>query len=298
MQATTQRMFKKIVKTKTLTTEQKVNPKLILGVIIGILFALGVLVISVNPDIPPQQLGWFFLFVIIGFAVQIVGTAYSLITVVILLNLGVEPLIASTCVHIVSIFTAGSSSISHYQMGNVNKKLAKGLLVPGIIGAIIGAYALSSFEGDKIKPVIAIYLLVMGFMIIRKTFQQKVKKKKLTGLTGLAAFCGFLDASGGGGWGAILSATLLSRGKSPRFTLGTVNFTKFFITLVAAGALATFARFESFHLVLMGGLILGGIPASYLSAYLSSKLPAKTLMRLVGGVIVVLSISTFVGLWL
>lgn len=231
-------------------------------------------------------------FILIGFSVQLVGTAYSLITIVILFNMGMNPVLASMTVHIVSIFTAGSSSYSHWRMGNVNKKLAKGILLPGIIGVIIGAYILTSIDGKIIKPFIAVYLLIMGIMIFRKSFQKQIKKGKLKGIKPLAFCCGFLDSIGGGGWGAIMTATMLGKGKTPRYTLGTVNFTKFFITFVAAGAFLSFTQVDSSYFLMMLYLVIGGIPASYLSAYLVTQLPSRFLMFMVGAVIILLSLNT------
>jgi len=231
-------------------------------------------------------------FILIGFSVQLVGTAYSLITVVILFNMGMEPVLASTTIHIVSIFTAGSSSFSHWKMGNVNKKVAKGILPAGIIGVIIGAYILISVDGKFIKPFIAIYLLIMGLVIFRKGFEKKIKKGKLKGIKILAFFSGFLDSIGGGGWGAIMTATMLGKGKTPRYTLGTVNFTKFFITLTAAGAFLAFAQIDPNYFLMMLYLIIGGVPASYISAYLVTQLPSRYLMLMVGIVIILLSLNT------
>lgn len=239
---------------------------------------------------------YFTVFVVIGFAVQLLGTAYSLITVVILLNFGLEPLLASVIVHTVSIFTSFSSSVSHWKMGNVNKKLAKGLLVPGILGVLLGVVLMSFMDGKWLKPFITLYLLVMGLRIVQKSAQKVVKKSKIKGLKPLALMSGFLDSIGGGGWGAILATTLLSKGKTPRYTLGTVNFTKFFITLSASLAFFTFAHISSEGFLIILALILGGIPASYISAYLASRLPAKILMFWVGIVIVILSLASFISI--
>lgn len=275
----------------------KSNYRFLLWVLVGVV-ALGLALLTATSvlDLGTKQVLHFALFLIIGFAVQLLGTAYSLITVVILLNFGLEPLIASIIVHTVSIFTSCSSSISHWQMGNVNRKLAKSLLLPGILGVLLGAGLMSVIDGKWLKPFITLYLLIMGLRIVQKSTQAVVKKSKIKGLTPLAFMSGFLDTVGGGGWGAILATTLLSKGKTPRYTLGTVNFTKFFITLSAALAFFTFAKVSSEAFLIIIALVLGGIPASYISAYLASRLSAKILMFWVGSVIIVLSLASLIAI--
>jgi uncharacterized membrane protein YfcA len=236
--------------------------------------------------------------ILIGLAVQSVGTAYSLITTAVLLSMGTEPLMATATVHIVSIFTAGTASISHWQMGNVNRKLAKTLLWPGIVGVLVGVSLATVVDGKLLKPFVTLYLLVMGLLIIYKTLGKVVKKGTLKGVVPFALTCGALDAMGGGGWGAITTTTLLSKGKDPRYTLGTVNFTKFFVTLAAAIGFIGFAKLEQTDWELMLFLVLGGIPGSYLAAFLCSRLPGKMLMRIVALIIILLSVKTIIDLFL
>lgn len=234
-----------------------------------------------------------FNFILVGFFAQMIdgalGMAYGVFSNSFLLSLGVPPALASASVHTAEIFTTGVSGLSHLKFGNVKKQLLFKLLIPGIIGGALGAYILTSIPGKTIKPIIAVYLLIMGVLIIRKSFQMaNHKEREATGnLVPLGLAGGFFDAIGGGGWGPIVTSTLIVKGNNPRFTIGSVNLAEFFVTLTEA--ITFFAFIKLVHLKVILGLIIGGVAAAPLAAFTCKKLPARLLMVVVGVLIILLS---------
>jgi len=241
----------------------------------------------------------FLLYVLVGFAAQMIdgalGMAYGVSSNTFLLSLGIPPAAASASVHMAEVITTGISGFSHWKLGNVDWKLVRRLLIPGVIGGTAGAYVLTSIDGNIIKPYIAAYLLIMGSVIICKAFTMKPRKKmdeyhgpriSLLGLVG-----GFCDAIGGGGWGPVVTTTLVARGKHPRMTIGSVNFSEFFVSLAESVMFVIALSFTQYWQVI-AGLLLGGAVAAPIAAKLTQKLPIKTLMVFVGVLIVVLSVRT------
>lgn len=163
------------------------------------------------------------------------GMAYGITSTSFLLASGVSPAVASASVHIAEVFTTGVSGISHVKLGNVNKSLFLKLLIPGILGAVLGAFILTSIDGKILKPYISIYLLIMGVYIISKIFRKiKPAQHAPKHVAKLALFGGFIDSVGGGGWGPVVTTTLVGSGHNPRETIGTVNFAEFFLTFASA----------------------------------------------------------------
>ena len=176
------------------------------------------------------------IFAIVGFVAQMIdgalGMAYGVSSTTFLLSLGIPPAVASASVHTAEIFTSGISGFSHLRLGNVDKKLFKKLLIPGIVGGIVGAYILTSVPGKVMKPFVALYLLIMGLMILWKVLKKQVQEVEVrTKLIPLGLAGGFFDAIGGGGWGPVVTSTLVMRGNHPRFTIGSVNLAEFFVTV-------------------------------------------------------------------
>jgi uncharacterized membrane protein YfcA len=239
----------------------------------------------------------FLWFLLVGFVAQSIdgalGMAYGVSCNSILLGIGIPPASASAWVHFAQVFTSLASGISHWKMGNVDWKLAKRLLLPGVIGSIIGAFLLSNVNGELVKPVIALYLFVMGIVILRKVKKKHATKfnRESRSLPVLATTGGFADAIGGGGWGPIVNSTLLSKGKIARYAIGTGNFVEFFVSLASASTFLFFVKELSLAPVL--GLILGGIIAAPFAAYICKLVKPKYLMIAVGVLIIVLSIRTF-----
>lgn len=231
--------------------------------------------------------------ILVGLLAQLVdgslGMAYGITSTSFLIGIGATPAAASGAVHVAEIFTTAFSGISHIKFGNVHKDLFKKLVIPGVIGGIVGAYILTSVDGKLIKPYITVYLLLMGLFILRKAFVLiKHNNKKIKHVRKLALTGGFLDAIGGGGWGPIVTSSLIGQGNSPRHTIGSVNTAEFFVSFATG---ITFILLGSTgHWILVAGLIIGGLFSAPFAAYLTSKLSTKKLLIAVGFLITAISI--------
>ena len=237
----------------------------------------------------------FLIFFCIGVFAQLVdgtlGMGYGATSTSFLLAYGIPPAISSTGVHVAEMFTTGASAISHHRFGNINKKLVRHLLIPGVLGSIAGAYLLSDvIDGDAIKPFIAVYMIGLAIIIIRKAMQKNIIKKKTKRLNILASFGGFMDAVGGGGWGPIVTSTLLGRGRNPRYTIGSVNAAEFAVAFASGVTFMLFGGIQGWQVII--GLILGGVIAAPIAAILVNKIKRKPMMILVGILIIVLSLRT------
>lgn len=243
-----------------------------------------------------EQVG---MFVVVGFLAQLIdgalGMAYGVSSNTFLLSLGIPPVISSSSVHIAEIFTTGVSGFSHFKFGNIDKKLFLKLILPGVFGGILGAYLLTQIPGSIIKPFIAIYLAIMGVMILVKLLGKKQYTEVNKGLRPLAVIGGFFDAIGGGGWGPIVTSTLVANGNHPRFTIGSVNASEFFVTLAEAITFVALLGIVRWPIVL--GLIIGGVVAAPFAAFLCKKLPPRLLMLITGSVVIILSVRTMILAW-
>ncbi|QTE38322.1 TSUP family transporter [Mucilaginibacter gossypii] len=238
-------------------------------------------------------LGAGFVFAMIDGAI---GMSYGVTSTTFSLSMGIPPASASMGVHLSEIMSCGIAGWMHYRMGNINWKLFKLLVIPGIIGAVTGAYLLSSLEHYSMytKPVVSVYTLILGIVIFRKAFNtqkkksaDKVKRISLLGLGG-----GFIDAVGGGGWGSIVLSTLIAGGRSPRFSLGTVKLSRFFVAMM--GSITFIAMVSSDHWQAVAGLILGSALASPIAAKISNKISAKTIMVAVSIIVILISIRSII----
>lgn len=236
------------------------------------------------------------LYVAIGFAAQMVdgaiGMAYGLTSTSFLLSLGIPPATASACVHAAETFTTAVSGASHWKFGNVDWRLVRRLAIPGAIGGGIGAYVLSNLDGNVIKPYIAGYLLLMGIFILWKAVRRRpqLNDEPPKHVGPLGFFGGLVDSIGGGGWGPIVTTTLIGSGTVPRYAIGSVNLTEFFVTLTISATFMLTIGLELFPII--AGLLAGGIIAAPFAAYVTRHLPDNVMMILVGFVIVGLSLRT------
>jgi siroheme synthase-like protein len=256
---------------------------------------LGSLIDSIKDGI--QQLdSRFYWMILAGFLAQMVdgvlGMGYGVVSTTVLMSLGINIAAISGSIHTAEMFSSGASGYSHYKFGNVNKRLFKALLIPGIVGAVLGAFLLSKF-GEQyagyIRPLIATYTMLLGVRILIISFRKKSKKpKKVKRVGWLAGAGGFLDSFGGGGWGPLVTSTLISKGRSPRFVIGSVSITEFFVTF--ASALTFFTMIGVSHWQVIVGLIIGGVVAAPLAARLVGKLPAKTMLITVGSMVIIWSL--------
>jgi uncharacterized protein len=215
---------------------------------------------------------------VVGFLAQLIdgalGMAFGVISATALLTLGYLPAHASAVVHTAEIFTTGASAISHAIHRNVNRKLVIELALAGTVGAVTGAYVLSNIDGRVIRPLVAVYLLLRA---LRPTQKQGASPAYVAPL---GAIGGFLDAIGGGGWGAIVTSTLVGSGHAPRTVIGSVNIAEFFVT--GAAATTFLVELGPVHMQAFLGLVIGGVIAAPLGAYVVKQLPARPLMAAVG----------------
>jgi len=229
-----------------------------------------------------------------GFLAQMVdgalGMGYGVTSATILLSAGVNPAAISGSIHTAEMFASGASGYSHYKFGNVNKKLFKALLIPGVVGAVLGAILLTQL-GEKhveyIRPIMAAYTLFLGARILTNAFRKPKPQKKFKRYGILAGTGGFLDSFGGGGWGPIVTTTLITKGRTPRFVIGSVSLTEFFVTLASAFTFFTLLGISHWQTIL--GLVVGGLIAAPLAARLAGKLPRKTAFILLGVLVIIWS---------
>ena len=239
----------------------------------------------------------FLMMLITGFMAQMVdgslGMGYGTISTTFLLAIGVNPAIVSSRVHSARVFSSGVSGYSHHRFGNINKKLFRALVIPGIIGALIGA-ALAFFAQDYsnyVRVPLSIYTLYLGYFIVKKAFKKKNPNAKVKKAGWLASAGGFMDAFAGGGWGTLVTSTLISKRRSPRYVIGSVCLAEFFVVL--ASSITFFILLKSIPLVDVAGLIIGGLIAAPIAARLVGKLPMKTMFIAVGTLVILTSLSTF-----
>ena len=243
----------------------------------------------------------FFVIVLIGFLAQMIdgslGMAYGVSSTTFMTSVGVSPKIASASVHTAEVFTTLVSGISHWKMKNVDWKIFRKLVIPGVIGGMTGAYVLVNFPGNLISPVVNVYLLVMGIVVILRgvfgTSKKLIDGNKLLPV-GLAG--GFFDAVGGGGWGPIVTSTMVASGHPPRYTIGSVNTAEFFVTIAQTLTFTVFLGIGEYWQYI-AGLALGGVIAAPLAAYVCKRVPDKKLLLIVGALIVFLNIRNLILLF-
>lgn len=231
----------------------------------------------------------FLLCIIVGFLAQLIdgtlGMAYGVSCSTFLRTFGLSSAVSSACTHTAEIFTTLASGISHLSMKNVSKSLFIRLVIPGVIGGVFGAYILSSFDESIIAPFISAYLVAMGFVIFLKMFRRRTEiaeRKVGAWVCPLAFIGGTSDAVGGGGWGPVVTSTLLARDHNIHKTIGSVNTAEFFVTL--AQSITFFCTLGSLteYIPSVLGLIVGGVLAAPLAAFLCRRIPTRPLLGFVG----------------
>ena len=232
------------------------------------------------------------LFFGVGVLAQLVdgalGMAFGVTATSVMLSFGTSPAYASAMVHIAEIFTTAASGASHIYHRNVDWALVRRLALPGAVGGLIGATVLVNVDGKLIEPVVTIYLAAMGVVILARamrSFAVIEPGRRRTPVIGF--FGGILDAIGGGGWGPIVTGSLVGGGQVPRFVIGSVNLTEFFVTLVTSATFALTLGLAELTPVIP--LILGGLVSAPFAGYLVKVLPVRFLMIAVGGMILILS---------
>lgn len=234
----------------------------------------------------------FALLLAIGFAAQLVdgtlGMTYGVLTNTALLAIGLPPAQASALVHTAEIFTTGASAGSHIYHRNVDWRLVRRLGISGVLGAVLGAWVLSNIDITMARRLVYAYLLLMGIYILLKSTRIAMARQNPAGWTTPLGFAGgFLDATGGGGWGPLVASTLIGSGHAPRHTIGTVNTTEFFVTTAAATTF--FVELGASPLQLLLPFVLGGVLAAPVGGWAVKHVQARPLMIAVGVLIVALS---------
>jgi uncharacterized protein len=248
-------------------------------------------------------------FVIVGFIAQLIdgslGMAYGVTSTTLLLAFGIAPAVASASVHLAEVVTTAASGASHIKFGNVDRDMVIKLIIPGSLGAFVGACFLSNLPGDVIKPYISLFLLALGFYIMYRFLflsprqdQQPPRKFSNKQLVPLGLVAGFLDATGGGGWGPISTPVLLAnKGMEARKVVGTVDTSEFAVALSATIGFVISLGWEQVNWFWVGTLMLGGIVAAPIAAWLVRKMPSHLLGVLVGGIIIFTNVRTLLHAW-
>ncbi len=245
----------------------------------------------------------FLIFAIVGFLAQIVdgalGMAYGVVSTTMLLSFGLPPATASASVHAAEMFTTAASASSHISHRNVNWRLFWRLAPAGIAGGILGTYVLTSIDGSVLRPFVTVYLGLLGAYILFRAFRARAPYREhgTAYVAPLGVAGGFVDAAGGGGWGPIVTSSLIGSGGAPRFVVGTVNTVEFFVTTAVSVAFLT-ALFTGHwqqadglygHIWSVAGLVVGGVLAAPLAGFVVRIIPARPLMILVGGLVISLA---------
>lgn len=225
-------------------------------------------------------------FIAVGFLAQAIdgalGMAFGVVNSTLLVSfLGVPPAVASASVHAVETFTTAASGISHIAHRNVDWRLWRRLVIPGMIGGVLGAYVLSNVDAGAARPFVMAYLASIGLYLLYRAWQGNIEHRTPRVIEPLGLAGGFLDAAGGGGWGPVVTSNLLIQGAHPRLTIGTVNTAEFFLTATISATFITTMGFAAFTLQTIG-ILIGGLAAAPLGGLLAKRVPARQLMALVG----------------
>ncbi|WP_294246468.1 sulfite exporter TauE/SafE family protein [uncultured Chryseobacterium sp.] len=241
----------------------------------------------------------FYWMLLVGFLAEIVagsmGMGYGVICTTTLLFIGIPPHAVSASIHSAESFTTAAGSISHIRLKNVSKSLVKKLAVPAVIGAVIGAVSLTylgEYYSKITKTVISFYTLYLGIQILSNAFKEKQDKKlkRKTNLTRLGVIGGFIDSFAGGGWGPLVTGTLIRNSFTPRFAVGSSTVAKFVLTLTAAITFIFTLGIQHWNIIL--GLLIGGIITAPFSAMLTAKLPVKSMFVVIGTLVIIMSSIT------
>ena len=287
------------------SSRRKVFNKYMVAILLVLLIALSTYLFLSAEQLADLQIAlqkdhyMFYWMLLAGFAAELVagsmGMGYGVICTTLLLILNVPPAVISASIHSAESFTSAAGTISHLQLGNVNKKLVKALAIPAVIGAIIGALLLN-YVGERYakitKPLIAAYTMYLGIRILQNAFKKKVinQQKKKSNITVLGLIGGFIDSFGGGGWGPLVTGTFIKNGHTPRFVIGSSTFAKCILTV--ASAVTFIFTIGIHHWNIVAGLLIGGIVTAPFSAMLTAKMPTKKMFVAVGIVVIVMSLIT------
>jgi uncharacterized membrane protein YfcA len=245
------------------------------------------------------------LLALVGLGAQLVdgslGMAYGVTSTTLLLAIGTNPAAASATVHLAEIGTTLASGASHWRFGNVDWKVVARIGIPGAIGAFAGATFLSSLSTEVAKPVMSLLLLGLGiYVLLRFTLQglpaRSDKPLRRRFLTPLGLVAGFMDATGGGGWGPVGTPAILASGRmEPRKVIGSIDTSEFFVAIAASIGFFVGLSGEGIDFTWVLALLIGGLIAAPIAAWLVRLVPPRVLGSLVGGVIILTNSRTLLN---
>lgn len=243
---------------------------------------------------PTMHAPEFLLYAAVGALAQLVdgamGMAYGVTAAAMLLGLGLPPAAATASVHYAETFTCGASGASHWLAGNVRRGLFLALAVPGVMGAVAGAYAVSRLPAHWLKLMLLPYLLGIGiFLLIRARRTRALREDVPPGTRTLGGVAGLLDAIGGGGWSALTVTQLMARGVAPRVAIGSAHLAKCVVS--AAASISFLLTLGVQHGVAVLGIVVGGVISAPLGALLTRHMPARLATALAGAAVLALAIN-------
>ena len=247
---------------------------------------------------PMPPLSEFLAFAAVGALAQLVdgalGMAYGVVSAAMLLGLGLPPAVASASVHYAETFTCGASGLSHLATGNVRRQLFWTLVIPGVIGAVIGAWVVTHVPANWMRLALTIYMLGMGVFLLRRATRRDRGHDDVVPLVTrpLGLVAGFADAVAGGGWSALTVTTLVAQGATPRTVIGTVHLAKCVVS--AAASVSFLLHLGATHGTAVLGLIAGGVVAAPLGAVLARRMPARAATLLAATAVLALGLDNVV----
>lgn len=252
---------------------------------------------KIFPSILADPTALLLTFILVGFVAQLIdgalGMAFGVISNTLLISFGVPPAAASASVHLIKNFTGAVSAISHVVHRNVDWRLFWRLLLPGMVGGVLGAVLLTRMDAALAKPLVLTYLAGIGIYLLFRALRAPPLEKRPRIVEPLGFAGGFLDAAGGGGWGPVVTSNLLVQGANPRLVVGTVNTSELFLALTISGAFLLTLGVSAFGTAAVG-LLIGGVAAAPLGGYVAKHVPARPMLVMVG---IVLTVTSGLGLW-
>lgn len=239
--------------------------------------------------------GNIFIYILIGFVAQMIdgslGMAYGVSGRTFLRTfVGLPTALSSALIHIAEIPSSLVSGISHYRIDNVDKRLLIKLIVPGAIGGVLGAWLVTE-AGSKLENAIDVYLILMGLIILQRAVSSSDKKREIGNAIYPLGFAGgFLDAAGGGGWGPVVTSSMIAGGEDIKRSIGTVNAAEFIVTIAETTTFSVMIKDLGSYGLMIGGLIIGGVVAAPVAARVCKLLPERPLVIIVGTLIIALNI--------
>lgn len=235
-------------------------------------------------------------FIVVGFTAQLIdsalGMAFGVIGTALLLLLGLPPAAASAAIHAAESFTSGVSGLSHALQRNVDWRLFRRLVVPGIVGGLAGVFILANLNPTVARPLVLTYLGAVGIYLLWRGVRRPQTYRDLKFVGSLGFVGGALDGAGGGGWGPVVTANLLAQGGEPRRVVGTVNASEFFVTVTIAAGFIGALGWERFATV-AAGLLIGGVIGAPIGAWLVRHMRSERIVTAAGALLLFASVYGF-----